>query len=213
MTIRSRARSFKIGKFPPQLFLPSKVEQSARLGVQIFSVVVGFLLYAPRIPLRPAMRLSCILFLLALASPLPAEDPAASSGKEGSKDAKGLLGKLLNKIDQDGDGKISDSEKEALHAKVKKEVLDRYDSDHDGKLSDEEKVRMKADVRKKADKDGKGTNELETKARAEFNKRFDKDGDGKLNEDEKKTALAAMKKLKDKTDPKSSAPEAAPPPK
>ena len=35
----------------------------------------------------------------------------------------------------------------------------------------------------------------------EMLKKFDKDGDGKLNEEEKKAALAAVKKLKDKSSP------------
>ena len=136
--------------------------------------------------------LTTILLLLSL--PLAAEEKK----KESVKDAKGIMG-LLKKLDTDGDGKFSDGEKEAIHTKVKKEVLDRYDLDHDGKLSDDERAKAKADAKLKLDKDGKGSSELESKARAAFNKKFDKDGDGKLNEEEKKTALAAVKKLKDKS--------------
>lgn len=133
-------------------------------------------------------------FLILLSLPLAAEEKK----KESIKDAKGIMG-LLKKLDTDGDGKFSDGEKEAIHTKVKKEVLARYDLDHDGKLSDEERAKAKADGKLKLDKDGKGSSELESKARAAFNKRFDKDGDGKLNEAEKKAALAAVKKLKDKS--------------
>ena len=142
------------------------------------------------------MKFSTTTCLLLLSLPLAAEEKK----KESVKDAKGLMG-LLKKLDTDGDGKFSDGEKEAIHTKVKKEVLDRYDLDHDGKLSDEERAKAKADAKLKLDKDGKGSSELESKARAAFNKKFDKDGDGKLNEEEKKAALAAVKKLKDKSGP------------
>ena len=152
------------------------------------------------------MKSTLLLVVLALILPTHAEDPKPQSGK----DAKGALADILKKLDKDGDGKISDSEKEALHAKVKKDVLDRYDADKDGKLSDDEKAVMKAAMKKKFDKDGKGFTELEAKTKAELTKRYDKDGDGKLNEEEKKNALAAMKKIKEKADPKS-AKETSPP--
>jgi Ca2+-binding EF-hand superfamily protein len=141
-----------------------------------------------------------ILAFLTTSLLLHAEEPKSSSEKNDKLDKSGLkgkLGSLLKKIDKDGDGKLDDAEKEALHGKVKKEVLERYDANKDGVLSDEEKAKAKADGQKKL-ASGEDDSPAEKKLRAEFNKRFDKDGDGKLNEAEKKTALAAAKKLREK---------------
>lgn len=81
---------------------------------------------------------------------------------------------LLKEFDKDGDGKLSDEERKAMHEAMKarmeerrKEMLEKYDTDGDGKLSEEERRKARA---------------------AELIKRFDKDGDGKLDEAE----LAAM---------------------
>lgn len=133
------------------------------------------------------------------------ESPSSDTSK-----LKGALGSLLKKIDKDGNGKLDDAEKEALHAKVKKEILDRYDTDRDGKLSDEEKAKAKADGEVRLGKNGKETSELERKARAEFNKRFDKNGDGKLNEEEKKAALEAARKLRKQAESKDATPTPTP---
>lgn len=156
------------------------------------------------------MRIVFIIPLLCSASLLFAEEEAPASETGKLKDA---LGSLLKKIDKNGDGKLDDTEKEALHSKMKKEILDRYDTDRDGKLSDEEKARAKADGQAKMGKNGKETSDLERKARAEFNKRFDKDGDGKLNEEEKKAALEAARKLRKQAESKDAAPAPTPTPK
>lgn len=123
----------------------------------------------------------------------------ADDTKSSKDDLKGKLGDLLKKIDKDGDGKLNDEEKEAIHSRAKKEILTRYDKDGDGKLSDEEKAKAKADGNNliKKDKDGKDS-ESTAKIKAQLAKRYDKDGDGKLDEDEKKAATEAFKKLKDK---------------
>ncbi len=135
---------------------------------------------------------------------LHAEEPKSSSDKSDKSGLKSKLGSLLKKIDKDGDGKLDDAEKEALHGKVKQEVLERYDANKDGVLSDEEKAKAKADGQKKLN-GGDDDTPAEKKLRAEFNKRFDKDGDGKLNEAEKKAALEAAKKLREKAPTKAAA--------
>ena len=164
---------------------------------------IGNLLYGAPTNHPSTLPMKYFIFaLFATSLMLQAEDtPPASGDSNGAAKVKSLLGNLLKKIDKDGNGKLDDSEKEALHGKVKKEILDRYDADHDGKLSPEEKAKAKADGQAKIDGEGKQS-DLEKKARAEFNKRFDKDGDGKLNEEEKKAALDSAKKLREKVDPK-----------
>lgn len=139
-----------------------------------------------------------LLAFLASSLFLQADDSKSLSDKLEKSGLKGKLGDLLKKVDKDGDGKLNDSEKEALHSKAKKEVLERYDEDKDGVLSSEEKAKAKKDAESKLNKDGKDMSPAEARLRAEFNKRFDKDGDGKLNEEEKKAAMAAAKKLKEK---------------
>ncbi len=49
---------------------------------------------------------------------------------------------LLKKYDKDGDGKLSDAEREQMHKDHMAEMLKKYDTDGDGKLSDEEKAKM-----------------------------------------------------------------------
>lgn len=104
---------------------------------------------------------------------------------------------MLKKFDKDGDGKLNEEEKAALHtamqeraAKMKTEnpeLFKKLDKDGDGKLTPEE---MRAG--RGSGKDGK----------AEMLKRFDKDGDGTLNDAEKAAMQAEMQeraaKMKEK---------------
>ncbi len=162
------------------------------------------------------MKALLIIFLatsLFLHAEEPKPVPASSDKEPPSKSKLGALSGLLKKIDQDGDGKLSDAEKEALHGKVKKGLLERYDADHDGKLSDEEKAKAKAEAKSKLNKDdpdGKDS-ALEIKLRAELTKRYDKDGNGKLDDTEKKAMLEAVKKLRDKDKEKDKDKSPAPP--
>ncbi len=86
---------------------------------------------------------------------------------------------LVKKFDKDGDGKLSDEEKQTMHEAMqarreerRKEMLEKFDTDKDGKLSPEEEEKARE------------------AHRAEMIKKFDKDGDGKLSEEER----AAMPK-------------------
>ena len=87
---------------------------------------------------------------------------------------------VIQKFDQNGDGKLDDAERaqrkaafEARHAERRKEVLARYDTNQDGTLDDAERKAMRD---------------------AKLAQRFgamDKDGDGKLSLDEFKAGAGA----------------------
>jgi len=79
---------------------------------------------------------------------------------------------LVAQFDTDGDGKLSEEEREAARERKHKELLEKYDADKDGALGEDERTKMKEDIK------------------AEILKKFDKDGDGKLSEEER----AAMPK-------------------
>ena len=86
---------------------------------------------------------------------------------------------MVKQFDKDGDGKLSDEERKAMHeaGKAKREerqkaMIAKFDKDGDGKLNDEERAAAKA------------------AHEAEMIKKFDKDGDGKLSDEER----AAMPK-------------------
>lgn len=74
---------------------------------------------------------------------------AAEGGKEGGK-GEGGRAKLLEKYDKNKDGKLDESEKEALKKDRQAEMLKKYDKNGDGKLDDAEKEAAKA-ARKRPD--------------------------------------------------------------
>ena len=91
--------------------------------------------------------------------------------------------------DTDGDGALSDTEKEAMKAAIKAEMetkkaemLAKYDTDGDGSLSDTEKTAMHEAI--KAERDAR---------KAELLTKYDADGDGSLSDTEKATMKEAMK--------------------
>lgn len=91
----------------------------------------------------------------------------------------------LKKYDADGDGVLSEAEKEAAK---KAELIAKYDKDGDGVLSDEEKAAMEAAAAARREAG---------KARmAEMMKKYDKDGDGKLSDEEKAAMKADMEQHK-----------------
>ncbi|MEI6970776.1 MAG: EF-hand domain-containing protein [bacterium] len=144
--------------------------------------------------------------------------PSAYSSSEASSNANPVSAvcPAADKCDTNGDGQISDAERNAAQGAWKsqaeegrKVMLSTFDKDGNGVLSDEEKASMHeaktAEMQKRIaefdkDKDGKLSDE-ERKAmrearRAEAAKRmlarFDTDGDGKLS-DEEKAAMASMR--------------------
>ena len=81
---------------------------------------------------------------------------------------------ILKEFDKDGDGKLSDAERQSMQEarkarmeEFRKKMLEKYDADGDGKLSDEEAAKARAE------------------RQAEMLKKYDKDGDGKLSEAER----------------------------
>jgi hypothetical protein len=93
---------------------------------------------------------------------------------------------ILEKFDKDGDGKLNEEEREAMHKAMKarheEEMLKRFDKDGDGKLSEEERKAMEEERKKRMGEREK-----------ELLKRFDKNGDGILDEEEKKAAREARR--------------------
>ncbi|HOD41327.1 MAG TPA: EF-hand domain-containing protein, partial [Candidatus Wallbacteria bacterium] len=118
---------------------------------------------------------------------------------------KGSIRQMFKNFDTDGDGKLSDAEKEAAMAKAKERLkeqleknsdlktrlLEKFDADKNGVLSDDE---LSAAV--KSRKAGRGKGEMMGPGgegrggREEMMKKFDADGDGKLSDAEKEAAKA-----------------------
>ena len=116
------------------------------------------------------------MFLLAtgLAFGQETADPADTS--MGQK-----LPEFLQPFDTDGDGKLSDTEREAAEAARKEMMLKKFDTDGDGILSEDEKAKMP--------QKGPGM------GNAEHLKQFDTDGDGKLSDTEREAAQAKRKEM------------------
>lgn len=89
---------------------------------------------------------------------------------------------LLEKFDQDGDGKLNEAERSEVKKAMKKrheankaKMLERFDTDKNGELSTEEKKTALPALMKER-----------KEIRAAVIKEFDKDGDGSLNPEERK---------------------------
>jgi Ca2+-binding EF-hand superfamily protein len=147
----------------------------------------------------------------------PREKPAAAGAMKKTHQ------EMIQKYDQNGDGRLDEDEKAAAHAAMRKDgggegdrrkqMLKRFDKDGDGKLNDAERAaaekareamekggggKFREQAIKRFDQDGDGKlNETEQaeaeKFRAEQLKKFDADGDGQLNETERETARKEMK--------------------
>ncbi|WP_309386581.1 EF-hand domain-containing protein [Cerasicoccus frondis] len=87
---------------------------------------------------------------------------------------------ILAKFDADGDGKLSESEREAAREYHREQMsLRRFDADGDGALSAEERAQYDAFVAERE---------------AKLLERFDKDGDGILSDEEKQQARRMMQR-------------------
>jgi len=107
-------------------------------------------------------------------------------GAEGRR-GPGMGPELLEQFDTDGDGKLSETEREAVkaHMEAKKAAfIKKYDLDADGALNDEETAAMKATIKEKMEA-----------MKAELLTKFDADGDGELTGEERKAAGEAARPL------------------
>ena len=102
----------------------------------------------------------------------------------------------MAEIDTDGDGVISDAEREAARAKREAELAARLDTNKDGVVSEEERGdarRQRAvDMHARFDSDGDGKltqQELATSPFARFNANADTNGDGTVTVDELDAAM------------------------
>ena len=143
------------------------------------------------------------------------DSPRKGQGKkrrQGPRPGSDMHKKLIEKFDADGDGKLSESEREEAKKAHRERMLAEHDKDGDGTLSDEERAaakeayhaKMKAERIARFDKDGDGElSEAEREAAKDAHKskmkermlkRFDEDGDGQLSEEERAAAKAAREK-------------------
>lgn len=123
---------------------------------------------------------------------------AASANPQGPRPHRpgGPPKALIEKFDTDGDGKLSEQEREAAKAAMGEKrdaFIAKYDKDGDGKLNEEERKAAKEEWKAQDRPKPPGG-----PSRERIIKRFDKDGDGKLNEEEREAAKAAMKEWRDK---------------
>ena len=126
-------------------------------------------------------KLGILLGCLIAGSMAQAAPPGRGDGPPDGKRAERQQ-KMLEKFDADGDGALSDTEKEtakeAFQAKRaehrEKKMLKHFDEDGDGLLSDSEQAAAKEAHEKRLAK-------------------FDADGDGELSREEHKAAREAMK--------------------
>ena len=80
---------------------------------------------------------------------------AADEPKKEGKEVRGrkVPEAMLKKYDKNNDGKLDDSEREAMREDRKKEMK-KYDTNSDGKLDDTERAAMREDLKKQAHEKG-----------------------------------------------------------
>ncbi len=191
-------------------------------------------------------------------SPMTKEIPAPAPGMEqprhwgaagempGRAERKDFHKKMLERFDADQDGQLSDAEKEAMKAEMKKnhegkrpghgtrgerdpkgprgergdrpampaEMMDKFDADKDGQLSDAEKEAMKAEMKKnhegkrpghgtcgeRGPKGPRGERGDRPAMPAEMMDKFDADKDGQLCDEERGDRPAMPAEMMDKFD-------------
>ena len=163
------------------------------------------------------LGLACLSGLLAFTCTASAQEESAEGERPRPRKDK-IHGKLLEKFDEDGDGKLNEEERRAAQEFMNKmrekrgsegrrgdrddhhkRLLEKFDEDGDGKLNEEERKAAQAAMKDRREGEGgPGEGEgrrrkLPPEARKRIIEEFDKDGDGKLNEEERKAAQAAMK--------------------
>lgn len=113
-----------------------------------------------------------LLAIAALSIPALAQAEDGKKCKKGDKGCDQRRAHMVEKFDEDGDGKLNDEERATAKAAMvarKEAFMARVDTNGDGEISEDEK---------KAAKEA-------------FMAEYDTDGDGKLNEEEREAAKAA----------------------
>mgnify|MGYP001549693986 CR=1 FL=1 len=113
--------------------------------------------------------------------------PSAPGGQRFNREE--MKAKLLEKFDTDGDGQLSETERQAAKAAREAKMLEKFDANGDGVLSDDEKPQ-----RGRGRRHGRSGNREEMKAK--LLEKFDTDGDGQLSETERQAAKAAREALR-----------------
>lgn len=123
-------------------------------------------------------------------------------------DWKAKRAEMKARFDVDGDGKLSDTERQAAREAHKQIRMQRLDTNNDGQVSDAErsaaKEKHRAKMIERFDSDGDGTlNDAERQVAKEKHhekmmKRFDVDGDGELNDAERDAAKQARDKFRER---------------
>lgn len=117
-----------------------------------------------------------------------AQEGGATNTPDRVKDSRPGPEEIMKRFDADGDGKLSETELQAMHEAMpdrhggadgsqrhrpsREEIMKRFDTDGDGELSEAEREAMHVEKKR---------------FREENRKRFDADGDGQLSEAERKT--------------------------
>lgn len=144
-------------------------------------------------------------------APAPESVAVAAGPSVSVQDEKGPLGlsfggeagqrrfetEFSENLDLDGDGTISDEEREAAHERFRAErearrqqwLLEQYDKDGDGVLSETELAQQEADRQDREKRRAERAAERLEKALAAY----DADGDGTLSEEEKKAGRDARR--------------------
>ncbi|WP_309399581.1 EF-hand domain-containing protein [Cerasicoccus maritimus] len=121
-------------------------------------------------------------------------DPPSESARPQRPDGKQRQGgqrpdrpsreEILTQFDADGDGKLSETEREAAREfHMEQMALRRFDADGDGALSEEERSKYEA---------------FKSEREAKMLDRFDADGDGVLSDEERQTAREAFQQRRGK---------------
>lgn len=123
--------------------------------------------------------------------------PAAALAEENNRGKSPRMkpqhrAKILEELDIDGDGEVSQAEKKvamkARREERRAKMLEKYDADGDGELSIDEKIKLRGDMR--------ATSEKRKEMREKLMEKFDADGDGKLSASERKAAREYRKNNK-----------------
>ncbi|PLX15332.1 MAG: hypothetical protein C0601_13205 [Candidatus Muiribacterium halophilum] len=136
------------------------------------------------------------------------------TGRTNDRNSNDMKKMMLKKLDTDGDGKISKTEKEKAKnfmKKIKNKFIEKYDLNKDGKLSNDEKSKIPEKIRNKINKVQKGFSGKERQGKSitgakdpiiqeYYLKRYDDNDNGKIDREEKDLLIDELKTLKKRYD-------------